>query len=105
MTPKYLSDIVPRQRRHLYATSNSNSYYEIFCRTSQYMNSFFPNVIKSWNNLSDDFKSSSSLGNFKHITLNLIRPPCKSVFGTHDPIGLKYIFRLRVGLSPLNCHH
>ena len=70
----------------------------------KYFAIFFPNVIKSWNGLSNDLKSSASLGNFKHVTLSLIRPPCKSVFGAHDPIGLKYIFRLRVGLSPLNCH-
>ena len=28
----------------------------------------------------------------------------KSVHGIHDPLGLKYLFQVRVGLSALNCH-
>ena len=31
----------------------------------------------------------------------LIRDKPKSIFGIHDPIGLKHLFRLRLGLSPL----
>ena len=34
----------------------------------------------------------------------MIRPPAKSVFGIHDPIGLSYLTQLRVGLSKL-CFH
>ena len=34
----------------------------------------------------------------------MIRPPDKSVFGIHDPIGLSYLTQLRVGLSKL-CFH
>ena len=36
--------------------------------------------------------------------LSKIRPPAKSVFGIHDPIGLSYLTQLRVGLSKLNLH-
>ena len=28
----------------------------------------------------------------------------KSVFGVHDPVGLQYLFQLRVRLSPLRNH-
>ena len=28
----------------------------------------------------------------------------KSIFGIHDPVGLRYLFQLRVGLSPLRSH-
>ena len=28
----------------------------------------------------------------------------KNIFGLHDPIGLRYLFQLRVGLSPLRYH-
>ena len=28
----------------------------------------------------------------------------KSIFGIHDPAGLRYLFQLRVGLSPLRSH-
>ena len=38
-----------------------------------------------------------------HI-LSLIRPKTKSTFGVHDPLGLRYLFQLRVNLSPLRSH-
>ena len=28
----------------------------------------------------------------------------KSIFGIHDPLGLRYLFQLRVSLSPLRSH-
>ena len=36
--------------------------------------------------------------------LSLIRPSKKSIFGIHDPYGIKILFQLRVGLSPLKSH-
>ena len=33
-----------------------------------------------------------------------LRPNANSVFGIHDPIGLRFIFQLRVSLSPLGNH-
>ena len=45
----------------------------------------------------------SLLGLKKHV-ISLIRPECKSIFGLHDPLGLRYIFQLRLGLSPLRSH-
>ena len=38
-----------------------------------------------------------------HI-LTLLRPEAKSIFGLHDPIGLRYLFQMRVSLSPLLSH-
>ena len=36
--------------------------------------------------------------------LCLMRPMCKSVFNIHDPKGIKYLFQLRLNLSPLRSH-
>ena len=36
--------------------------------------------------------------------LSRIRPIQKNIFGIHDPLGLRYLFQLRVGLSPLRHH-
>ena len=36
--------------------------------------------------------------------LSLIRPKIKSTFGIHDALGLRYLFQLRVNLSPLRSH-
>ena len=38
----------------------------------------------------------------KHIN-TFFRPITRGIFGTHDPIGLRYLFQLRVSLSPLRC--
>ena len=38
-----------------------------------------------------------------HI-ISLIRPKAKSTFGVHDPLGLRFLFQLRVDLSPLRNH-
>ena len=103
MTPLYLKENLPRQRIPLYR-NNSESYHDIFCNSSRYMNSFFPNVIKTWNTLGGEFQCCASLGSFKRNILTLVRPIPKSTFDIHNPLGLKYIFQLRVGLSPLKCH-
>ena len=34
----------------------------------------------------------------------LFRPKIKSIFGIHDPLGIHYLFQLRVSLSPLRSH-
>ena len=36
--------------------------------------------------------------------LTFFRPTGKSVFGIHDPVGLRYLFQLRLGLSNLRSH-
>ena len=33
-----------------------------------------------------------------------MRPKYKSVFNIHDPKGIKYLFQLRMNLSPLRSH-
>ena len=84
--------------------NQSTSYYELFCSTFKYKNSFFPDVIKSWNNLGSELQTALSLSNFKNKLTNLIRPNSKSIFKIHDPLGIKFLYQLRVGLSPLKCH-
>ena len=41
---------------------------------------------------------------FKRNILKIYRPMKKNLFNIHDPIGIKSIFQLRVGLSPLKSH-
>ena len=40
-TPFYLKNKVPRLRRPLYRQNNTTTFYEIRCKSSRYMNSFF----------------------------------------------------------------
>ena len=100
MTPAYLRGNIPRQRSLLFGNCNPNIYHEIFCSTARYMNSFFPDAIKIWNNIDIEFHTCTSLSIFKRNILNPIRLESKTVFGIHDPIGLKRLFQLRIQLSP-----
>ena len=104
LTPQYLRDNLPIQRIPRYRNNINHCYHEIFCMKSRYKNSFFPNVTKSWNDIGPEFQSCASLEIFKRSILNLIRPIKKSTYEIHDPLSLKRIFQLRVGLSPLKCH-
>ena len=103
MTPSYLFDSLLRQRRLLYGNTNPNYYYEIYSRTTRYVNSIFPESVKKLNAI-DEFKNCTSLDIFKRNIMSLMRPVCKSVFCINDSIGISYLFQLRVGLSPLKHH-
>ena len=105
-TPSYLKDKLPRHRRPLYSQNNNynNTFHEIRCRSSRYMNSFFPNAITAWNNVITHFDNIPSINILKDHILSLIRPKKKKIFGIHNPLGLRYLFQLRVGLSLLRYH-
>ena len=104
-TPSYLKDKLPRQRRPLYShNNNKNTFHEIRCRSSRYMSSFFPDAITAWNNVISHFENIPSINILKDHILSLIRPKKKNNFGIHDPLGLRYLLQLRVGLSFLRCH-
>ena len=103
-TPSYLKDELPRFRRALYSQTNENMIYEIPCNSDRHMNSFFPDGIKLWNIVIEDFKNIPSFVILKKHILSLYRPKKKEIYGIHDPLGLRNLFQLRVGLSLLNHH-
>ena len=104
-TPSYLKDKLPRHLRPLYsANNNNNTFYVIRCRSSRFMNSFFPDAIISWNNIITHFDNIPSINILKDHILSMIRPKKKNIFGIYDPLGLRYLLQLRVGLSSLRYH-
>ena len=54
---------------------------------------------RSGNNIRFKLRSCETISKFKQKLLSLIRPPKKSIFGIHDPHGIKILFQLRVGLN------
>ena len=46
MTPTYLLDNVPRQRRLLYGNAKPNNCYQLCSSATRYMNNAFPDTIK-----------------------------------------------------------
>ena len=67
-------------------------------------NYFFPSAIKEWNKLDVSIRKSESLMLFKKHLLEFIRPKPNSIFDINNPIGIKYLTRLRLGLSHLKEH-
>ena len=90
-------------RSHLFGYRPCNDLKDITSKTQRYRNSFFPDSVSLWNDLGPVLRGSESLAVFKRNMLKLYRPTKKSLFNIHDN-GIKWIFQLRVGLSPLRSH-
>ena len=101
-TPSYLRDKL--HRRSLYRLNNSNTFQEIRCKTARYKYNCFPDATSSWNNMMSNFQDILTFTSLKSHLLSLVRPKFKSTFGIHDALGLRYLFQLRVNLSPLRSH-
>ena len=103
-TPSYLSDKLPTNSRTLFSGNVRNTFRELICKSNRYMNSFFPGAIASWNIFIKHFDDVPSFDILKKHINNFFRPNTRSIFGIHDPVGLRYLFQLRVSLSPLRSH-
>ena len=52
----------------------------------------------------EHFDNMPTFNKLKYHLLSLFRPNKRSIFGIHDPTGIRYLFQLRVRLSPLLSH-
>ena len=102
-TPDYLRLPTQSQHCHLYGVRFGNVLKDIECESYRYRNSFFPDSVSMWNDLGPNLRESVSISSFKDTLLKLYRPVKKSIFNVYD-CGIKWIFQLRVGLSPLKSH-
>ena len=101
-TPQYLRDKVPAQR--LPEDTPTFQCPGRYNATNRFKNSFFPDAIKNWNVIIKHFPTMPTLPVLKAHLNTLFRPKRKSIFNIHDPTGIRCIFQLRVGLSPLRQH-
>ena len=104
LTPEYTRDPIPEPQPAHYSLRNQDVVGRIRARTEKFKFSFYPNCLAEWNELDHEIRHSPSVAIFKKKLISIIRPPAKSTFGIHDPIGLSYLTQLRVGLSIL-CFH
>ena len=109
LTPSYLKEPIPQSRMFIYGRRRENVLHEIPCRTSRFLNSFYPDTIRSWNNIGYEFRNCSTLSKFKSKLLNLIRPvptpppPPKRQYLVHMTlVVLKFYFNLELD-SKLSC--
>ena len=57
-----------------------------------------------WNKLDLDVRKSKSYAIFRNTLLKLGRPNQNTIYNINNPVGLKLLTRLRLGLSHLNEH-
>ena len=98
--PKYLLNKIPSSQIH-YNTDQVDTYY---CRTDIFKNSFFPFTITEWKKLEIDIWKSKSYATFQSTLLKLGRPIERAIYSINNPVRLKLLTRLRIGLSHLNEH-
>ena len=72
-----------------------------YIRHNFFKNSFFPSAVIEWNNLDLSIRNSESLSIFKKCILKFIRPSPSSTHNCFNTKGIKYLTRLRLGLSHL----
>ena len=102
LAPKYLFDILPVSKNRYYSTRNQSNLElrQFFSRTKSFSNSFFPCCVKEWNKLDTKIKNLRSLSTFKKALLVFCKTEENS--NVHNPIGVKYLDRLRLNFSYLN---
>ena len=94
--------ILPPLKNHPYSTRSEFVLHELKCHSDSFINSFYPDSVRCWNRLGHVLRDSPNLQSFKKCLLARYRPPApRSIFGIHDSLGIRRLFQLRVGLSPL----
>ena len=104
LLPDYLHSYLDFSSQKFYPLrSVSNSTIKPFpSRTKTFKNTYFPFCINEWNNLDIKVRNAKSLNIFKKMIVSENKE--KSIFSIYDPLGVKLITRLRLGLSHLNEH-
>ena len=100
--PNYLKNLIPKCRQTVRTRTNHIPSFN--CRTECFKNSFFPSTLSDWFNLDISVRKLESIDVFKSRLLSFIRPIENNVYNIFDPVGLKFLTRLRLGFSHLNKH-
>ena len=103
-SPSYLFNTIPSSNNRQHQTRNSGNIPSFFAKHDYFKNSFFPSAITEWNKLDCYIRSADSFKVFKKRLLSFIRPMPNSIYNIHNPLGVKYLTRLRIGFSHLKEH-
>ena len=76
----------------------------LICRTEFLLNSFLSFTISEWNKLDPGSRKVKTYSLFRKNLLPFIRPIEDSIYSIYDPLGIKLVHRLRLGLSHLREH-
>ena len=98
----YLINLIPKYEPTIRTRNNSIPSYK--CSRNCFKHSFFPSTLNDCFNLDVNIRNSDSITFFKCRLLSFILPVQNSIYNIFDPKGLKFLTRLRLGLSHLNAH-
>ena len=101
--PSYLFDLIPKSS-HMYIIRLLDDVATLYSRTGIFKYLFFPSTISEWNKLELKIRQSKTLLTFRNALMKIGTPIPKPVYNVHNPVGLKLLTRLRLGLSHLNQH-
>ena len=90
--------MIPKLNRP-YSARNANNKHSFFKKKT-----FFLSVIIEWKKLDPEIQNTPSLNIFKNNILKFIRPTTNNIFGCHNLKSIKYLTRIRLGLSHLYEH-
>ena len=94
-TPSYLKDKLPLHKAPQLGENTHNTFNTLRCRTNRYKKSFFlqlPDAITCWNIVVNHFANMPTFASLKTHIITFFRPKSKSIFGIHDPLGIRYLF-------------
>ena len=103
-SPKYLFNKILTTRIAYRARNNIDNIPRFNLKHTFFKNSIFPPTAIEWNNLDKSIWSSEGFALFKKSILQFIRPSPNRTFDCYNPITIKLITRLRLGLSYLQDH-
>ena len=95
----YLLNTIPNGNTQ-HDTRNSGNINSFFLTNDYFKNCFFACVIadSGYTSKADSFEA------FKKRILSFIRPMPDSIYNIHNPLGVKYLTRLRITFSHLKEH-
>ena len=104
-SPAYLFQLI-LENKTPYTTRNvqKSQFPFLKTKTNFFKNSFVPAVMLEWNKIDVNIHNSTSCNVFKKVILKFIRPEPNQVFNVDSSEGLKFLTRIRLGLSHLADH-
>ena len=98
---KYLLSLIPTNN-YSYILGKPLNISHYYCRTDTVKNSFFPNIINEWDKLDEKIKGTTTFSLLKASLLKMDRPHANSTYRIYNPVGIRLLTHLRLGLTHVN---
>ena len=104
LLPDYLYSYLnfASQQNYPLRSAKASKIMPISTRTKSFKKSFFSYCINVWNNLKADIRNAKSISIFKKLIVS--KKHGNSLFSVYDPLGEKFLTRLRLKFSHLKEH-